>query len=185
MPTPWLKRIRETGQLTVFNKATAWAVPVDAAVKSFNKLSFGVKLVVGKEEKAANIVVILATGPQQYTYFGDTAKTLPDFKADILHGQATTLADGNRKEVFFAVVFLPGKVKEATNGQKEIIVVHELIHASGLDDHDSAGIMFSSMKKDKGGLIEYLPDKGAKPMPPIRVGTETLRKMGMLWPVSK
>jgi hypothetical protein len=38
MPTPWLKRIRETGQLTVFNKATAWAVPVDAAVKSFNKL---------------------------------------------------------------------------------------------------------------------------------------------------
>ena len=32
MPTPWLKRIRKTGQLTVFNKATAWADSVSTAI---------------------------------------------------------------------------------------------------------------------------------------------------------
>jgi hypothetical protein len=185
MATPWLKRIRKTGQLTVYNKATAWKVAVDAAISSFNNLSFGVQLVAEKEENAANIVLMLAQGPQQYKYYGDTAKTLPDFKADALHGQASTLTDVKKNEIFFAAVFLPGKVKKATDGQKLVIVVHELIHACGLNDqkkdHDSAGIMFAQMKEADGGLIEYLPEKGVKPMPPIRVGSQTLCKMALLW----
>ncbi len=158
MPTPWLKRIRKTGQLTVFNKATAWADSVTTAITSFNNLPLGVKLVAEKEEKSANIVLILASGPQQYKYYGDTAKTFPDFKGDRLHGETRTLIDGKLNEIFFAVVFLPGKVKKATKGQKEVIVVHE---------------------------FEYIPDKGAKPMPPIRVGPQTLCKMRMLWSGAK
>jgi hypothetical protein len=124
--------------------------------------------------------VVLANGPAQYTYYGDTAKTLPSFKADRLHGQASTLADAKRNEIFFAAVFLPGKVKGPTS-QKEVIVVHELIHACGMDIHDSVGIMFGEMKEANGGLIEYLHDKGAKPMPPIRVGSKTVCTMRMLW----
>jgi len=185
MPTPWLKRIRKTGQLTVFNKATAWADSVTTAITSFNNLPLGVKLVAEKEEKSANIVLILASGPQQYKYYGDTAKTFPDFKGDRLHGETRTLIDGKLNEIFFAVVFLPGKVKKATKGQKEVIVVHELIHAGGMAEHDSVGIMFATMKEADGGLIEYIPDKGAKPMPPIRVGPQTLCKMRMLWSGAK
>jgi hypothetical protein len=182
LPTPWLKRIRKTGQLTVFNKATAWADSVGIAIMSFNNLSLGVQLVAEKEEKSANIVLILASGPQQYKYYGDIAKTSADFKADRLHGETSALIDEKRDEIFFAAVFLPGKVQKPSKGQKEVIVVHELIHASGMvSEHDSVGIMFATMKEANGGLIEYLPDKGAKPMPPIRVGSQTLCKMRMLW----
>jgi hypothetical protein len=62
-----------------------------------------------------------------------------------------------------------------------VIVVHELIHACGMDIHDSVGIMFGEMKEANGGLIEYLHDKGARPMPPIRVGSKTVCTMRMLW----
>jgi len=97
MPNQWLKRIRETGQLTVFNKATAWAVPIAAAIKSFNNLSLGVKVVAEKAEKAANIVLVLANGPgEKYTYYGDTTQTAADFTGDILHGETRTLVDQKR-----------------------------------------------------------------------------------------
>jgi hypothetical protein len=189
MPTPWFKRIKETGQLKVFSKAGAWSNAVDAAIKSFNALSFGVKLVAEKEEKSANIVVILAHGTASYKYYGDTASTKSDFKADKLHGYTSTLVDEKKNEIFFAAIFLPGEVKGVTGKQKEVIIVHEFIHASGLnglndakDDHEIGGIMNAIMKQEQdGGLIEYMPDKGAKSMPPFRVGAQTICKMQMLW----
>ena len=80
MPQEWLKRIKKTGQLTAFNKATAWSVPVAAAIKTFNSLGFGVTIVAEKEEKAANIVLLFANGPgENYKYYGDTATTDSDF----------------------------------------------------------------------------------------------------------
>jgi len=184
MPHPWLKRIRDTGQLIVFNKATAWAAPVGEAIKSFNNLPFGVTLVAEKDEKAANIVLVLGIrAGEQYPYYGTTAITRPRFDPAGLHGQATTFNDPRSKELFFAVAFLPGKVKKATNGQKEVIVVHELIHAAGSDEwHDSEGIMYDVMQVDGGGLIEASRPKGASPMPPIRLGAATRHEMSHLWP---
>lgn len=187
MPTPWLESIRKKKQLTVFNKATSWAVPVSKAIKAFNHLSLGVKMVSVKEEKAANIVLILANkAGDQYNYdninYGAIkVRTRPDFKADSLHGQNSTLADPDLKSIFFSVIFLPGKLENATNSQKEVVVVHELIHACGMDVHDSIGIMFPQMMKKDGGLIEYLHEKGTKAMPPIRVGSKTRCIMSLLW----
>jgi hypothetical protein len=193
MPTPWLKRIRKDGQLKVFNKADAWSTAVKSAMTTFNNLGLGVKLVEEKEEKSADVVVTLATGPATYTHFGDKAATRPEFKADSLHGQTTTFTDKKRNEIFFAVIFLPGKVPKPTDKQKEVITVHEFIHSCGLDgglpngdkdknqDHDTTGIMFGIMKEADGGLIEYIPEQDAKPMPPIRLGSRTLCKARMIW----
>jgi hypothetical protein len=191
MPAPWLKQIRDTGKLTVFNKATAWAVPVAAAIKSFNKLSLGVTLVAEKKEKSANIVLVLGMrAGQQYphddaNYGTITARTDPTFSPETLHGDTSTLSDAQSKEIVFATVFLPGKIKKATNGQKEMVVVHELIHAAGLNAwHDTEGIMYDIMNATGGGLLEGNLNTwgGVKPMPPIRVGAETKRQMGNLWP---
>jgi hypothetical protein len=184
MPGQWLKRIRKTGQLSVFNKASGWTVPVEAALKSFNSLALGVQVVAETTEKSANIVVVAANGPgAKYQYYGDTAETQPDFVGDRLHGQTTTFRDQKEpKEIFFAVVFLPGKLAKSTKNQKEMVVVHELLHACGLDQwHDSVGLMFPDMKEEGGGLLEYLPEKGAKPMPPIRLGSQTVCRVKMLW----
>lgn len=196
MPTPWLKRIRETGQLSVHTIAGAWAAAVDKSVVTFNGLGFPVRLVNEKEENKANIVVKLSSGPDSYKHYVDVAATGSDFDASRLHGLTSTLTDSNDRkkkyEIFFAAIFLPGKA-QATNGQKEVILVHEFIHACGLDggmpdgsknknqDHDSIGIMFAQMAKEGDGLIEYLHDKGAKAMPPIRVGPQTICKTQMIW----
>ena len=42
-----------------------------------------------------------------YKDHGDTAKAR--FDASILHGQTHDLADKKRNEIFFAVIFCPGK----------------------------------------------------------------------------
>ena len=61
MAIPWIKKIREGGQLTVFNKANTWTDAVNASIDAFNRLSFGVTLTKAKDEKSANIVLVLAT----------------------------------------------------------------------------------------------------------------------------
>lgn len=191
MPTKWMKRFKESGQLTIYNKAGAWSSSVDAAINTFNNLGFGVKLVKHNDEYNANIVVKLSMGSENYNHAGDTIAV--NFPAEKLHGRAVTVAHPRLKELYFAAVFLPGKVKNVTARQKEVMVVHELIHASGLDggiegggknpdmDHDDVGIMTGLMKVEGDGLIEYLPERGATPMTPIRVGTKTIGKMKAIW----
>ncbi len=199
MPTPWNSRVRSKGELAVFNQAKSWSGAVDAAIKTFNNLPFRVKLVTAKDEGSANIVVVVATGPSTYPWPGNsqlegfTVKTKATFKPDILHGQTSTLADPRVNELAFAAVFLPGMITNVTTRQKEVVVVHEFIHASGLDggtgggkqdpnqDHEIVGIMNGQMKESGNGLIEYLPEKGAKAMPPIRVGPKTLCRMQQIW----
>lgn len=193
MPTPWFRRYRKEGQLTVFNKATgSWSIAVNKSIATFNGLGFGVKLVPTNDESNANIVVKLSNGAETYPH--PSKKIIVNFDATDLHGRAKTLSDGKKGlEIFFAIAFLPGLAANITPGQMEVVTVHELIHCAGLngqnpdgsdapgDDHDSIGIMYPQMKRDGSGLIEYLHDKGAKPMPQIRVGAQTLCKMRMLW----
>jgi len=181
MSTPWMKRIVATGQLTVFNKAGAWTDSVNKAMASFNNLAFGVTLVAEKKESEANVVVMLAHGPMQYRHGPDTTQTEKDFTKERLHGETRTLID-EKNVVFFAAVFLPGSNKHPTKGQKEVITVHEFIHACGVEEHETssnAGIMYDIMTPDGDGLKEMTPD-GVE-MPPIRVGPKTLCRMQTLW----
>ncbi|HEY0462265.1 MAG TPA: hypothetical protein VGC97_24240 [Pyrinomonadaceae bacterium] len=196
MPTKWNRGVRETGKLKVYNKAGGWSAAVDGAIGSFNNLGLGVQLIKESDETAANVVVVLANGADTYPR-GSYVLTAEKFTADILHGMAKTRATSARRgrdvEIDFAVVFLPGRVPNATPKQKEVIVVHELIHASGLNgglpngsdapnkDHDSEGIMYPQMQIAGDGLIEQLHDKGASPMTPIRVGVKTRCTLRMLW----
>ena len=198
MPTPWFKRVRSAGELSVFNKAGAWSAAATKAMATFNGLGLPVKLVKTDDEKNANIVVKLSMGPDSQTSWGQKATTGTDFDPTILHGLTVPLTETHEKprktfEIIFAAIFLPGKVK-ATAKQQEVIIVHEFFHACGLDgglpdgskdkvgmDHDSIGIMFGQMAKDGDGLIEYLHDKNAVAMPPIRLGGQTQCKIQMIW----
>jgi hypothetical protein len=192
MAIKWNRGVRENGKLKVYNKGGGWSAAVDAAIVSFNNLGLGVQLVAEKDEAAANIVVMLSDGTDTYSW-GDHQITV-NFHADQMHGRARTIATGSRAvEIDFAVVFLPGRVPNPTPKQKELLVVHELIHASGLTgftpegakladgDHDIVGLMVAQLVVHGDGLIELLPEKGAKPMKPIRLGGQTMCKMRMLW----
>ena len=198
MPTTWYKRVQRSGKLTVFNKAGAWAHEAETALATFNGLGFPVTLEKTDDEKNANIVVKLSKGADSQTNWGKTANTGADFDPTILHGLTVPLTEIHEKprktfEIIFAAIFLPGRV-EATKKQREVIIVHEFIHACGLDggqpdgtkdkigqDHDDRGIFFGQMAKEGDGLIEYLHDKDAAAMPPIRVGGNTRTKIKQIW----
>ena len=181
MPTPWLKRIRDTGQLTVFNKGGMWADSVNAAITTFNTLPFDVEFVAAKDEKSANVVVILAHGPQKYEREGNTIDT-GGFRFDQFQGVTYTLKDTSLNAIFFAAIFLPGKLPKPAKGQKEVMIVHEFIHACGVPEHETTpdgGIMYDIMVPSNGGLQEG--SKKGKPMPPIRVGPQTLSRVESVW----
>ena len=194
MAIPWERVVNRRKKLRVHNKAGAWSAAVTSAVATFNTLGFPVQLVDEPNENSAEVVVLLSNGHDSYPH--PQKKIQAQFDATKLHGEARTLRDPDRNVIVFAAIFLPGKVSNVTARQKEVIVVHEFIHAAGLngvrddgsddpnDDHDSAGIMFPQMQQKDGGLLEYLPDKGAQPMTPIRVGPQTRSKINSVWPAS-
>jgi hypothetical protein len=158
-----------------------WADSVNEAIKTFNTLPFeNIELVAEKDEKSANVVVILALGPTQYTHYGDTAQTGPNFKADKYEGETHTLIDTRLNAIFFAAIFLPGKLpKSLTKGQKEVVIVHEFIHACGVPEHEATGIMSDRVEPSNDGLKEW--GGQAPPMPPIRLGSKTLARVESVW----
>jgi len=196
MPTSWFRRVKQAKELTVFNKAGAWSSVATKAIATFNGLNFPVKLTATTDERNANIVVKLSAGPDSQTSWGQTASTGSDFDPTILHGLTITLMEVNDRkhttEIVFAAIFLPGKVK-ATDLQKEVVIVHEFIHACGLNgdpkkpkkdndqDHENTGIMYDIMAPDSNGLIEGSRPTNVKAMPPIRVGPQTLSKLKLIW----
>ena len=126
--------------------------------------------------------MLLANGPQQYKYYGDTVKTDSSFKLDYPHGQTSTLTDKRTHEIYFAAIFLLGKIPKLTKGRKEVIIVREFIHACGVPEHEKTphgGIMYDIMTTSNGGLKEDTTEGEA--MPPIRVGPQTLCRMRTVW----
>jgi hypothetical protein len=190
MGQPWTPQKRNASELTVFNGAAGWATSVEKARVLFNTLNLGVKLTLEKEEKKADVIVKVSNG--KYSYDAPEATVTGSFPADKLHGKTRTLVDPSVNEIMRAVIFLPGLAK-ATEKQRQIVIIHEFMHAAGLnglksdgtkdpqDDHDTEGIMTGLMKASGDGLSEYLAIQGAKPMPPIRFGPAR-GKLKALWP---
>ena len=189
MPHRWYRQIRAAKKLRVLNKAQSWAVSVNAAIKLFNALSFGVELLAADQEKDANVVTLLATSAKDtypYPFRKTTIGPGDKFDPSQLHGAAANAYD-SRDLIEFSVIFLPGKVKKPTKNQKMMLALHELIHAAGLDGwHDTEGIMYPRFIAQDEGVIELRAGREARPdgevpMPPVRVGHQTLCKMKSLW----
>jgi hypothetical protein len=181
MANLWFRRFRAGRELSYHIQASSWKNPINAAIMSFNKLGFGVQLVPAKEEKDALVAFVLANGPTKYKFPGGVAETKPDYKPDGLHGLTSAHLD-RRNEIYFAAIFLPGKIEKTTKEQKEMVVVHEIIHACGMDEHDTEGIMYDKFRDNGTGVIELMHPRGTKGMPPIRVGAMTASIMQKLWP---
>src|SRR5262245_66418062 len=112
MPTPWFRRARNAGELTVYNKGGAWSHFVEKALVTFNGLGFPVKLVATDDERNALIVVKLSMGPDSITSWGQTVSTGANFDVTELHGRTKPLTEIHERkktdEIIFAGIFLPG-----------------------------------------------------------------------------
>lgn len=193
MATPWLRRIRRTGELKVFCPANAWSAEVTKAISTFNGLSLGCQLAVVNEERTADIIVKLCIGKrdknrklvkdQSFTiaHANGTINSPSRFTSDMFGGMTRMLIDDRKREVIAAGVFLPGDYANLTTDQKEMIVVHEFIHSTGMDEHDVRGLMYDSFQVSGNGVLELLPEQGAQPMPPVRLGGMTRCRVALAW----
>jgi hypothetical protein len=197
MGTPWIKSVRDTKQLTVFNGIGAghWVKIFAVALEAFNIFakSAGVRVAKASDEQQANVVMRLADGVAKYEYEG--TEYTKAFSGTGLHGLTRVLTrDGVIEKAF---VFLPlrpqvtvfdnrGNASDQMAGQDvmKVIAVHELIHACCLNDdndHGGDGIFYYPLEHQNGKL--YVPQKGKNQalMPPIRADHMITRKIKELW----
>lgn len=153
----------------------------------FNRQGFGVELVPVSKDEDSNIIVQLSNGAATYTYKNPDYGEIPastNFDAAAVHGKTIPFIDPDKNIVLKAAIFLPSKLEKVTADVKEMVVVHEFIHAAGLDnkDHDTdSGVFYSPMEKFGGKLREWGKGENVKLMPPIRVGPQTLCAVRLLW----
>jgi hypothetical protein len=197
MATPWIRHVRNTKTLKVFNGIGGgqWANIFALSLASFNKFAkqAGIKMVPADSEQEANIIMRLGDETVNFEY--DKTQYQKSFSGTALHGLTKTLSrDGVIEKAF---VFLParpmvtvfdnkGNQSEqlANQGIMEVIAVHELIHACGLDemkDHGGDGIFYYPLAYQNGKV--YVPERGKNQalMPPLRGDGMVVGKIKHLW----
>jgi hypothetical protein len=193
MAAPWVRSVRTAKQLTVFRAASAsgpWAGVLTTAIARFNdlstKLRLGVSLNAVTTPPDANGLgganVQFATSHGAYSFQGMGAQGSGNLPANA-NGGITHLVSLNG-ECAKAFVFLP-----VGSGHHEFMkvcmAVHELIHATGLQnsDHSSDGdpdVFCSSLTPSGSGV--QCGVFANRTMPPIWMTNRTAQKIQALWP---
>jgi hypothetical protein len=207
MVLPWVKSVRDSQQLSVYNDLATgrWPRLYHDALAGFNKLSddhkLGVKFTEAKDEKSANVVMRFGKGPVSYEFDG-RKQSDPTFKGDTAHGKTFLFSwwrsgsvhmevDGildKRSGIEKAAIFLPSNPQgspgaEVTLDVMKVIAVHELVHACGLDNDDHArdGLFYSPLYLYNGKLKVPETGKDQKLMPPLWIDRDTIQKIMKFW----
>lgn len=197
MAKPWTSSVTDTGTLTVYNGLSSgkWVHVFNAALQAFNQLGLPVRMTSANDAKSANVVMRVADGVATYEYDGTTLSHA--FDGTRLHGYTMLIGQGGQGTEK-AAVFLPsdprsgpmfrgGKAiyERATPDMMNVIAVHELLHACGLDNQDHAtddGVFYFPLAPDgRGKIIVPGAGKANKPMPPLRLGGSTIGKIASMW----
>ena len=161
MPSPWMESVRRSKQLTVFPTQAvvqgSWAGVFTAAMAEFNRLSatlnFGVTLVLSATPPdsngfgGANVNFDVGDGEMHYMVLGNDKSV--NVVGDALHGHtqvASWINGKGDKEVIKAFTYVPRNPivetgpagqqvkRNAGDGIRLFIAVHELIHTAGLSN---------------------------------------------------
>ena len=196
----WISDIRETGKLTVFNGTVGhWQHAADMALGLFNTMAkhhkIHLKLESEKDQEKANKVVKVAGGAESYPFDGETVNlTVPQ---GVVHGKTHTFSREG-ESIKKAVIFVPASTQKSAgfiNGKEQFqdlsnegraaLIVHEFIHAAGLDDnkdHDMAGgIFYPTLGIENGKVKELNAGYKVAAMPPIRLEGGTSDTLKSLW----
>lgn len=211
----WLEQIRETHQLTVFPGSTltgSWSVALPQALSAFNALSsthgLGVTLTrasapVNRFMTGANVQIEASNSSHTFadTMLGPQTMVLPGLSGALTRSLPS--ARGGRIGQSLILVPTPlsvmagptgqKRLREAGNPVKVVILVHELIHACGLDNPDHASVadpdVFSGTivddpdPNDPDKDREELGSKGGVPVkaPPLLLSSQTVTKIQAIW----
>ena len=165
---PWEKKIRDTKTLLIRNNAEVgqWSGIVAQAVTTFNeKIMKAMSYELVSEGKAHVVVKISGSGAHD-PKFGDSA----------VHGK-TYVGEGG-KGLVEAEIFVPAQVTQSHTNVLLHIMLHEMTHAAGLEDHADDGI-FITVPNIQNGVITST--KYSKKMPPFFFSNKTILRMRKIW----
>jgi hypothetical protein len=205
MDARWLRNIKSTGQLSIFpgsSLTASWAKVFSDALREFNKLSSALSLGVTLTRGATKPTPAL-TGANVHLEATDRAITFDSFVGPVtitIGGSGTSgrtkspisPSVGRIGQSFICVPLTPqvlapgGQLREAGDPIKLVILVHEFIHACGLDDHTSMGDpdLFIAVLSDVAD-VDPAKDKedvgSGKKVPPLFLANQTMTRIQSLW----
>ena len=166
---PWEKKIRDTKTLRIRNNAEIglWSGIAAQSVTIFNeKMMNAMKYELVSEGKAQVVIKIAGSGKHD-----------PVFGASAVHGK-TEIGNG-LKGVEEAEIFLPAQPSKTNTNVLLLIMMHEMAHAAGLEDHANDGIFMTVPNIDENGGITST--KNSKKMPPFFFSNKTVLRMRTIW----
>ena len=205
MDSRWLRNIKSTRQLSIFpgsSLTASWAKVFSDALQEFNKLSSALSLGVTLTRGLTKPTPAL-TGANVHLEATDAAITFDSFVGQVTITIAGSGTAGRTKspispsigrigQSFICVPLAPqvlapgGILREAGDPIKLVILVHEIIHALGLDDHTSLSDpdLFIAVLSDvpDADPAKDQEDVGSrKKVPPLFLAKQTVTRIQSLW----
>jgi hypothetical protein len=195
MDYPWVDTVKQKGELSVYRDGSIsgnWSTVFHQSIAEFNRLSSHLKLgVILKESKhapvdgggGAEVKVATANGPIALNYEN---KDYPGSLTGVwLHGltrtikRQTAITVVEKAFIFLPEqpkVSLPGGLRPAETNVLKVILVHEFIHACGLEAH-TKGDVFQDYPNVEGDSVKA----GNIKMPPVFISGATASRIQDLW----
>jgi hypothetical protein len=189
MANSWVDSVKQSRTLTIFpaGNASTWRATLDLAIFRFNdlssKLSLGVTYAIATNPPSATtlsgaqVQFSTANGPFSFTGMGITGGgNLPGNAS----GATTRKILGNSL-IEKAFIFVPLNMSHSF--LRLCVVVHELVHAAGLDNTDHSRMtaadsdIFCAVVQPSGTGVEA----GSRVMPPIWMTFRTADRIKPLW----
>jgi hypothetical protein len=167
--TPWIKKVRDTKILTIRNDAEVgmWSGLVGQAVPIYNNIALKAMKYDLVTEGKANVIVRVA----------GAGKDDPKLGATATHGVARRWI-GNRG-VEEAEIYLPATPWQSHKNVLLMILMHEMAHAAGLEEHANDGVFMTLPNIDQNGNIRAT--KNSKKMPPFFFSNKTVTRLRTIW----
>jgi hypothetical protein len=166
---PWTPKIRDKKLLTIRSDAETgvWTGVVSDSVPIFNQKMMGAVKYELVAEGRANVIVKIAGG----------GKGEPKFGATATHGVARRWRGD--KGVEEAEIYLPEQPSQSHKNVLLMIMLHEMAHAAGLEDHANDGLFMTVPNINANGTISAT--KGGNSMPPFFFSNKTVTRMRAIW----
>lgn len=200
MAIAWTNEVSRSGELKVFSHASVggkWKTAVSNSLAAFNRQAGGrPRFVEVKDAKSANVEIIVGSGNVKVEYDGqEFNKTVIGIRTAgftrLLHTEGGPVEKAFVLLPATPMINSPGKTRFTGIKVMTFIAMHELVHATGLEDADhTPGDIFEgnpSLRLGSGpdeDVVEVTNGRKKKPMPDPVLSAVTSAKIAKNWAAS-
>lgn len=173
---PWIKSVRNSKELVIRSEAESgvWTGVLQECVPIFNRIALKAMSykIAGAEDKANVVLKIAGSGKDDPEISGGT------------HGKTRRgkqVSGRGGVGIIEVEIFLPAQPSGVSKNMILMIVLHELGHAAGLEEHTSDGVMMTVPNENAKGQVFSTPQ--TKKMPPFFFTNKTVNRLRTIWKI--